>query len=507
MPPTRDTAPRHLVLARETGATYDAGAGDDIPAALARLADIPVPDAPSEAARLEDEQTTHPFGLPVLSEVPQLAMLLQDLRRVDRLLVDVVDAILQLEDSGLSEATTGLGIDTWLTIVGRRTGADARMLRTTAAVMRRAPSLHTAFRAGQVSWAQVRSVVLAVRPLPRTFDEAIDVAVADAINNAGPDTEPDALTRTIRWHLAAMDPTETCRDETEADQAEFLAMQPRLDGTGGRIWGELGPTRFAILDAALNLGPVAGRDDDADVSAEHPLRTAGRDRLDRLIDHLERSLSTRLTDDTPGAGSTRACATGPMRWRPQLLLRTDLSTLLDRDQTPGALLTTLLGGHVRVTAETARALIDRRGADLRTVVIDDTGAVVGVGRRTRIPPEWLHDATLALHDTCTHPGCERAARASETDHARPWHPVRADDPKGRTDIDQLGPGCRHHNHTKEAAGWVVTQQPDGTRRWHHPRTGLDTRTRPVPIGSLGTHGPRPIPEAPPDLPTERSGDP
>lgn len=515
---------RHLVVVREAGATYDPSGDDErrsvrrsldpsvdpsvdgpsapfdagtesepdvMPPALARLADLPIPDDPDDA--LDHPRDDHPFGLPVLSEVPQLAMLLQDLRKVDRLLADVIDALLELEDSGLAEATTGLGVDTWLTIVGRRTGADARMLHTTATVMRRVPTLLTAFRAGQVSWAQVRSVVLAVRPLPRTFDEPIDAAVADAINNAGPDTEPDALTRTIRWHLAALDPGEIQRDETEAEQAEYLAMQPRLDGTGGRIWGELGATRFAILDAALNQGPTgsaategtddgdagtdAGTDEDP---AEHPIRTAGRERLARLIGHLERSMSTRLVDDSGGPPDTPSGTSGSMRARPQLLLRTELSTLLDRDQTPAALLTTLLGGHVRVTAETARTLIDRRGADLRTIVIDDTGTVVGVGRRTRITPGWLNDATLALHDTCAHPGCEIAARASETDHARPWHPVRSGDEAGRTDIDQLGPGCKHHNRTKEAAGWVVTQQPDGSRRWHHPRTGLTTRTLPVP---------------------------
>jgi hypothetical protein len=469
---------RPRVLAHEADGTYEAEAdgtyeakADPTPPALARLRDLPVPDDPNEGVRSDDAVDDHPFGLPVLSEVPQLAMLLEDLRKVDRLLVDVVDAVLALEDSGLAEATTGLGIDTWLTIVGRRTGADTRMLRTTATVMRRAPTLHTAFRAGRVSWAQVRSVVLAVRPLPSTLDDAIDAAIADAVTNAGPDTEPDALTRTIRWHLAALEPTGAEQDQTAADEAEYLAMQPRLDGTGGRVWGDLGPANFALLDAALNLG-ATGRD--ADEDGRRPIATAGRQRLHRLIDHLERSLAL-------GSGPTSPTSkSGAMRSRPQLLLRADLSTLLDRDQTPGVLLTTLLGGHVRVTAAAARALIETRGADLRTVILDDTGAVVGIGRRGRLPPGWLADATLALHDTCTHPGCGIAARASETDHARPWHRVRPDDPAGRTDIDQLAPGCRHHNHTKEASGWIVTQRPDGTRRWHHPRTGLTTRTLPVP---------------------------
>jgi hypothetical protein len=459
-------------------ATTEATAWDVAPPALQRLREVPTPEGPSDLADQSSDDGDHPFGLPVLSEVPQLALLLRDLRQVDRLLSDVIDALILLEDTGLAEATTGIGVDTWLAIVGRRTGADTRMLRTTAATMRRSPSLHGAFRAGTVSWAQVRSVVLAVRPLPGYLDERIDAAIGDALVGAA-DAEPDALTRQIRWHLAAIDPSGTDEDERRASEEEYLAMQPRLDGTGGRFWGDLGAVNFAVLDAALNTELFADVPDDQDDSnGVHPIRVAGRARVRRLIDHLEQSMTSCLAGDAP-AHRPQSTTSGPMRSRMQLLLRTNLSTLLDRGQTPAWLLTTLLGGHVRVTADTARRLVDERGADLRTVIIDDTGAVVGVGRRARIGPDWLKDATLALHDTCAMPGCEVAARRCETDHARPWHPARPQDPSGRTDIDQLAPGCSQHNRAKEPDGWVVNQRADGTRRWHHPRTGLTTKTLPI----------------------------
>jgi hypothetical protein len=495
--------PGFLRLAREEGAVYGwsdsgsgSGSGPEVePPALARLADLPIPVDAMEPVADDLDDRDHPFGLPVLSEVPQLVAVLRDLRQVDRLLSAVVDGLMTLQDTGLAEATTGLGLDDWLTVVGRRTGTDIRMLHTTAATMRRVPSLHAAFQAGEVSWAQVRSVVLAARPLPRHLDDRIDAAVAYALAGAT-DAEPNALTRAIRWHLAAIDPTGTEQDEREATREEYLAMQPRLDGTGGRFWGELGPVNWAILDAAVNAGTFDGGDHPDDDQGgtgpardgEHPIRIAGRTRLRRLIDHLERSLTIALS---PGASAVRGSASGAMRSRMQLLLRTDLATLLDREQTPPWLLTTLLGGHVRVTADTARTLVDQRGADLRTVIIDDTGAVVGVGRRARIAPDWLTDATLALHTTCTQPACEAAARSGETDHARPWHPARPGDPHGRTDIDQLAPGCARHNHDKERDGWIVTQRSDGVRRWHHPRAGLNTTTLP---------SPRHPPDQPPDPP-------
>jgi hypothetical protein len=489
-----------------------------VPPGLARLAEVPFPDDP-DGPEPPDHQA--PFGLPVLDELPQLAAVLHDLRQVDRLIAQVIDGLLLLEDTSLAEAATGLGIDTWLTIVGRRTGADVRMLRTTAKVMRRVPSLHAAFQAGQVSWAQVRSVVLAVRPLPRHLDDRIDTAVAYVLTAAA-DNEPDGLTRSIRWHLDALDPSETEREQQEASEQEYLAMQPRLDGTGGRFWGELGATNWALFDAAINTalfddhtphitetteagGPscsdpdaddAAVRDpDDLDAVDRHStprrVRDVGRARITRLIDHLDNSMANRLVPPTAGAHATSRptgsspddptghAVSGPMRSRMQLLLRIDLSTLLDRDRTPASLLTTLLGGHVRVTAATARALLEQRGADLRTVIVDDVGAVVGVGRRARVAGDWLNDATLALHDTCSFPGCSIAARRSETDHAHPWHPARRGDPPGKTDIDQLAPLCWAHNQTKESDGWSVTQRPDGTRRWRHHRTGLSTTTPPA----------------------------
>jgi hypothetical protein len=168
-----------------------------------------------------------------------------------------------------------------------------------------------------------------------------------------------------------------------------------------------------------------------------------------------------------------------MASRPQLLIRTELSTLFDRDQLPASLLTTLTGGRLALDATSLRRLVETRGADVRAIVLDDHGAVVGVGRRRRIPPGWLTDTTAALHDTCSHPGCRRGIRGCDTDHANPWHPARPGDPPGRTDADQLAPLCRAHNRTKESEGWRVTQDADGTRTWHHRATGLTTRTLPA----------------------------
>ena len=478
---------------------------------------------------------TPPFGLPVLAEIPGLATVLEQLREADRFIARALEGILLLQDHADVAATTGVGIDAWVTTIARRTRADARMLLAAAEMVRRLPTLRAAFQQGQLSWAQVRSVALKARSLPTHLDARVDSAIADALDGVG-GAEPDAVTRVISWSLAALQPQEVERRERTEQEREFLSLQPRLDGSGGRLWGELGPTSWAVVDAALGniagqgqaaleaapgpedgLGALQGAEDDSTAGPRPPAEAGGpgsaaRARAHRLVELLDARLAgagepsvcrtqdssdDRVDGDGGGASSSgTATGTAPTASRPQLILRADLDSLLDRERTPGTLLTSLLGGHVHVSSRTAQRLLDERGADLRTVILDDTGGVVGVGRRQRVAPGWLRDAVLALHDTCAAPGCAEPARSAEMDHARPWHPVHPDDLPGETDIDQLAPACARHNLRKERDGWQVQQSSDGRRRWIHQRSGLRTDTVPAVWRASGA----PSGPAPPDHP-------
>ena len=456
---------------------------------------------------------TPPFGLPVLAEIPGLATVLEQLREADRLIARALEGILLLQDHADVAGTTGVGIEGWVTAIARRTRADARMLLAAAEMARRLPTLRAAFQEGRLSWAQVRSVALKTRRLPGHLDDRVDTAIAKALDGVG-GAEPDAVTRVISWSLAALQPEEVESRERSESEREFLSLQPRLDGSGGRLWGELGPTSWAVVDAALGEAAAPGataRDDDpatTDPAATDlpspavdatPARgegqaspgSAARARARRLVALLDASLtsgsappasgSDALTGATPGSQGEEPSRDVPRSApsRPQLLLRADLDSLLDRQRTPSTLLTTLLGGHVHVSSRTAQRLLDARGADLRTVILDDTGGVVGVGRRQRVAPGWLRDAVLALHDTCATPGCTAPARCADMDHARPWHPVHPDDLPGTTDVAELAPACARHNQRKERDGWQVEQTTDGRRRWVHRRSGLHTVTVPA----------------------------
>jgi hypothetical protein len=407
-----------------------------------------------------------PFGFPVLAEVPELASMLGRLRQVDRLLADAIDDLILLQETSLSEEATGVAVEQWLAIVSRRTCGDRRMLATAAEVCRRLPSLHAAFSSGRVSWAQVRVVALKAERLPRHLDDRVDAALAATISETA-DADPDALARVVDWVLASLVPEPS--EPATAPQDDVLVMQPRLDGSGGTIFGDFRAEAFAILDARLNTdlappGPTRrglGTDRDRAASAAAG-RTLGAQRAARLLE-----LCTHACDED-------GARTGEFR----LLGRIDLQSLLSLADRHAQLLTHLAGGAMHVEAATARALADRFGSALRLIVHDE-GRVVGVGRSSRQPPGWLTDATLALHDTCTEPGCRVAARVCDTDHARPWHDPARRHPGGRTDIDNLAPLCSGGNRSKEASGWRCDQAPDGARTWHHPRTGLTTRTLPA----------------------------
>jgi hypothetical protein len=428
----------------------------------------------------------------LLEDAPELAAVLQLARGIDRSVASMVEGLMTLLRSDEAERATGVPLEQWLAIIGRRTGADRRMLFTTCEVLDRLPTLRMAFlHNGTVSWAQTRVVVLKVCRVPHHLDDRIDAALGPVIRGVA-DADPDALGRAVDWALGSIDgATPAARGLTPSPE-QFFAMQPRLDGSGGRVWGEFGALGFATLDAALNVdaAPPAGRTRDAFGSSPDPEASqrlavrAGVTRAQRLLDLVEQRTTASGESDRTDCGPP-----GRSGRRPQLLVRIGLNTLLDRDQIPAQLLTTLTGGRLWADAATIRELVALRGADLRTVVLDDTGAVVGVGRRTRVAPDWLADATLAVHDTCSAPGCRVAARVCDLDHAVPWASRSASASRAGTDVRNLAPLCAADNHRKESAGWTAGQDRDGCRTWHHVRSGLSTRTVPGTWGPPGAVAP------------------
>ncbi len=438
-----------------------------------------------------------------------LVEVIDTLRAVDRLTAKATALLEHAQLTGDIEEQTGLQVEVWLSAAGRRTRADRRMLTTTAELRAKLPSLADAFDAGKVSWAQVRSVVCACVKLPQHLLAAVDEALGPEIESLI-DAEPDALIHVVSRAVSSVEDKPDAKEAAREVRDRFLAIQPRLDGTGGSIYGEADAYGLAVLSEALDAGtpPPAGRPRDhvgqdpttVDERRRERAVAQGRRRMDALIAMAETSL---YSGSQPG----RRAATGHGAPRtedvgattveefgstngvtaPKLLLTMSYETLVGLSNEPGELLTTLTGGRLKLAADTARRLADKAGAHLRSIVLEDTGQVLGVGRQSYRPPGWLRDATLVRDQTCRAPNCLTAARLCDLDHADPWTPdPHAADGRGvggPTDIVNLAHLCRTDHGAKDRNGWHVYGLPDrqrnGLHRWTHRRTGLTIDTVPA----------------------------
>ena len=422
----------------------------------------------TEVKHLEDHPAARPVApaasrsvLPATRDIgpsvgpaicPPLAELLDTVGQIDRLQSHTVELVARLQLSNEDIELTGIAAETWLAVEGRMTRTDRRMLATVAEHLEKLPLTAREFTNGGLSWSQVRTIVtMLVRQHRIRADEwhAVDAAIASAVGQADA-ADPDDVICLVEDWLYARHP-ETIEDaEAEASDGRYLAIQPRLDRTGGRFWGETDAAGLALLEGST--APDASQlSDDEGLTA---IGRVGRARHDNLMARL--------------AASGGAAGVPPVT----TLLTMDWDTLVGLSRSHAELLVSLTGGRLRVSAPTAQRLL-ADGFDARLIVLDETGQVLGVGRKTRHAPNWLRDALLLRDATCTHPLCRRAASTCQADHARPWSE------RGATDVDNLGMVCGPHNRAKEKTGWRVVGNPDGSRTWHHPRSGLKVRTTPT----------------------------
>lgn len=393
--------------------------------------------------------------------------------RVAALLVDLRHA------DGIHDRLGGMTLQVWLEHVCRIPGADARGLLGAIDVLERMPSMLVGLCDGWLSWLQVAAMCRAARRVPVARLEELDDLVSAAMVDMAT-FEPDAIVNDVWQWVDAARPSRLERAERAADRSEFVSLSPRLFG-GGSMYGEFGSVSFATvaeaLDAALAPPPAVDADslqpedvDDLLNSLDDRRRTHTREHggrmAARLVDLCEHALPASGPDGDAGRGPCTAS-----RARPLLLATIDLEALLDATRTPGWLLHTLAGGRMQVSAATLQRLVDDRGADLRGIVLDDAGEVVGVGRRTNVPPDWLRQAIWARDTAVTDPDGSCPVRRADLDHIVEW-------PEGPTDVDNLHTvGRTWHNH-KTSKSWTVVRDNDGATTWRHRRHGWVLRLAP-----------------------------
>jgi hypothetical protein len=141
-----------------------------------------------------------------------------------------------------------------------------------------------------------------------------------------------------------------------------------------------------------------------------------------------------------------------------------LSTLLGLDEQPGE-----LDGYGPMPASMARDIAHDPSGTWRRLITDPLGRLVRRGQQTYRPPVPLRDQVIAVHKTCTFPGCRRDACRGELDHVIPFGR-----PGGDTVEENLHPPCRRHHHLKHDTDWQVRKRDDRVT-WVSP-TGREYET-------------------------------
>jgi hypothetical protein len=120
--------------------------------------------------------------------------------------------------------------------------------------------------------------------------------------------------------------------------------------------------------------------------------------------------------------------------------------------------------------ETARRLLCT--ARVQTVLEDDHGDVIKLGRMHREPPAWMLRQLTHRDRGCRFPGCGMR-RFAQAHHLTWWSRG------GRTELENLALICSFHHKLVHELGWSITRDADGEISWFRP-DGVRYRAGPAP---------------------------
>jgi hypothetical protein len=163
----------------------------------------------------------------------------------------------------------------------------------------------------------------------------------------------------------------------------------------------------------------------------------------------------RAARDGAGASVTGSKPRGRAKSRDHVVVHVDVQRLLTGETGAGERCE--IPGVGPVSVEHARSLL---GDALLTVLVEDGRDVKTFARPGRKMIAALHQLLDARDPVCTITGCGRAQRL-EHDHAL------AVSDGGDSTAENTDGLCKHH-HVLKSKGWLLTEQPDGTRTLDPP---------------------------------------
>ena len=236
---------------------------------------------------------------------------------------------------------------------------------------------------------------------------------------------------------------------------EFTLIHRHDGGRGFR--GQLTDEDGAFIDAALDVlaAPRPAEDGTPDP------RPAGKRRADALMDLVRIALTAQEMPESGGEPVTVTVITGPEHLQADnqsgAETQTDPPAARCRVATParrpGAAAGTSrapaahLEDGTPLSPETTRRL--SCDAWLVAAILDAHGAVLDIGRRSRIVPAPMRRAVIVRDGGCAFPGCGRPSRWCQAHHI--WHWSKG----GPTALDNLVLLCAHHHNVVHHHGWQV----------------------------------------------------
>jgi hypothetical protein len=335
-------------------------------------------------------------------------------------------------------------------------GAARERVRV-AHALEKLPKIASAMSRGALSYSKVRALTRVA--CPNTEDYFLDIALHGTANH---------IETLVRQYRRARDAEELSR---EARQQATRELRYFYDDDGSlivkaRLPAEAGALFIRALDAVLNSRPNAAAaegnhgEPPTDVSAEthDPVPTFAARRADALVEISESFLAH---------GS--AALTGGDRY--QIVVHVDAETL--REGTPGRC---GIEHGPALAAETARRLACDSSAV--TIVENEEGKPLNVGRKTRSIPPALRRALRSRDCGCRFPGCCNK-RYVDAHHIQHW----ADG--GETKVSNLVTLCRFHHRQVHEGRVAIHVLDDGAVQFIRPDgssfdSPVPDRARPTP---------------------------
>jgi hypothetical protein len=363
----------------------------------------------------------------------------------------------------------------WLRGVCRQRPAIAHNeVRLAAELDRDLPALAAAVAAGQVPYESARVIAATMRDLPAAVDTATR-ARGEAFLVEQARRYDAAAVQTLGRHLLdRLDPTrgsELEREEARRDEAEAFTVTHDMHG-GRRVTGRLTPEHGATLDAALQVlaAPRPGPDGEPDP------RSPEKRRADALMQLVAWGLASEQMPTCGGEAVTMTVVTTPGHLRTDTddpnEAQPDAADADDADDgddgdvdDPAGLLPREDGAFLEDGTPLSPESTRRLGCDawLQVAIVDSAGALLDIGRSSRIVPSVLRRALIVRDGGCAFPGCGRPARWCHAHHI--WHWAKG----GPTALHNLVLLCPQHHRVLHHDGWTVHLGGDRLPTFTPPR--------------------------------------